>query len=111
MDVSSIVGSFRKGLKLISGISRLHSKVQLSFVSNTACHSHGNLFIESINHDDFKNAVLQIIVGPEKSRDDNLEEDILELVGQIHGKLEDSPMEIMPFIKSCTRNAVFIRQN
>ena len=74
---------------------------------NTACHSDGKAFIELINEDDYKSAVLQVIVGPEKSRDECLKEDILELVQKIHGKLEDSPTEIMPFIQSCTRNAVF----
>ena len=78
---------------------------------NTACHSLGNSFIESINYDDYNYAVSQIIIGPQNSCDENSEEDILELVRKIHGKLEDSPVEIMPFIKSCTRNAIFIRQN
>ena len=81
---------------------------------NTACHSLGESFIESfielINDDDYNYAVLQIILGPEKSRDENFKEDILELVRKIHGKLENSPTEIMPFIQSCTRNAVFIDQ-
>ena len=52
-----------------------------------------------------------MIVGPEKSCDETREEDFLEMVRKINGKLEESPKEIMPFIKSCTRNAVFIRQN
>ena len=78
----------------------------------TACQSLGEAFFESINDNDYSNAVLQIIVGPEKSGDENCDEDIPELVGKIHRKLEDSPTEIMTFIKSCTRNAVFfIRQN
>ena len=86
--------------------------MKFSFVPITACHSFGEAFIESINDDDYNYAALQIIVGPQKSCDENSEEDILELVRKIHGKLEDSPVEIMPFIKSCTRNADFLtRQN
>ena len=78
-----------------------------SFVPNIACHSLGKAFIELMNEEDYNYAVLQIIVGPQKSCDENSEEDILELVRKIHGKLEDSPVEIIPFIKSCTRNADF----
>ena len=78
---------------------------------NTACDSHGKAFIELVNEDDYNYAVSKIIVGPEKSRDECLKEDILELVQKIQEKLEDSPTEILPFIKSCTRNAVFIRRN
>ena len=77
---------------------------------NTACHSLGEAFIELINEDDYNYAVSKIIVGPEKLRDECLKEEILELVRKIHGKLKDSPTEIMPFIQSCTRNAVFIDQ-
>ena len=78
---------------------------------NTACHSLGEAFIELINEDDYNYAVSKIIVGPEKLRDECLKEEILELVRKIHGKLKDSPTEIMPFIESCTRNAVFIRRD
>ena len=73
----------------------------------TACQSLGEAFFASINDNDYSNTVLQIIVGPQKPCDENSEKDILELVRKIHGKLEDSPSEIVPFIKSCTRNAVF----
>ena len=47
------------------------------------------------------------MIGPQKVCDENSGEDILELVGKIHGKLEDSPVDIMPFIKSCFWDAVF----
>ena len=74
---------------------------------NTACHSRVHSFIESINYEDYNYAVSKIIIGPQKAFDENSEEDIFELLRKIHGKLEDSPLEIMPFIKSCTRNADF----
>ena len=74
---------------------------------NTACHSLANSFIESVNYDDYNYAVSQILIGPQKTCDENSGEDIIELVQKIHGKLEDSPADIMPFINSCTRNAVF----
>ena len=72
-----------------------------------ACHSLSKVFLGSINDEDYNYAVLQIIVGPQKSCDENSEDDISELVRRIHGKLEDSSETIMPFIKSCTRNANF----
>ena len=74
-------------------------------MSFKACHNLGNALIESVNEDDYNYSVLQIIVGPQKSCDENSEDDIPELVRKINVTLEDSPMEIMPFIKSCTRNA------
>ena len=81
--------------------------MKLRFVPITACHSLGKAFIQLINDDDYNYAVLQIIVGPQKSCDENSGEYIPELVRKINEKLEESPIEIMPFIKSCTRNAYF----
>ena len=101
MDVSPIVGSFRKGLKLYKWY------IKLSFVPNTACLSLANSLIKSVNYDDYNYVVSQIMIGPQKVCDENSGEDILELVGKIHGKLEDSPVDIMPFIKSCFWDAVF----
>ena len=64
--------------------------------------------IESIDEEDYKSAVSQIIIGPEmKFCDENSDDDIPKLIRKIHEKLECSPVTIMPFIKSCTRNANF----
>ena len=106
------LGVLQEGNETLSLLCQDYFKVNFSFVPITACQSLGEAFFESINDNDYSNAVLQIIVGPEKSGDENCDEDIPELVGKIHRKLEDSPTEIMTFIKSCTRNAdFFIRQN
>ena len=94
-------------LSLLCEDYKIYFKVKFSFVPITACQSLGEAFFESINDHDYSNAVLRIIVGPQKSCDENSGEDIIELVRKIHHKLEDSPVEIMPFIKSCTRNAAF----
>ena len=75
------------------------------FVSHIACHILGEAFIESINEDDYKNVVFQVITTPEKKSHENSGEDILELICKIYKTLEDSPVTILPFINSCTRNA------
>ena len=103
-------GVLQEGIETLSVVYQgyiIQKKINFSFVPNTVCNSLGEKFFEPINEDDCNYAVLKIIVGPEKSCDENCDEDILELVQKIHGKLEDSPLEVMPFIKSCTRNADF----
>ena len=75
-------------------------------MSHIACHILGEAFIESIKEDEYKNAVFQVITTPDnKSYDENSGEDILVLICKIYKTLEDSPVTILPFINSCTRNA------
>ena len=51
----------------------------LILLSHKACQSLGKEFPESITEDDYKNAVIQVIDGPEKkSCDENSENDTLE---------------------------------
>ena len=80
-----------------------------NFVSHEACHTLCEAFIESINEDDYKNAVFQVVNGPEKSSNDKgPDDDILKLICKIYKTLEDSPISILSFIQSCTRNAGLI---
>ena len=103
------LGVLQEGIETLSLLCQDYFKVNFSFVPITACQILGEAFFESINDNDYSDAVLQIIVGPEKSGDENCEEDVSDLVRKIHRKLEDSPVEIMPFIKSCTRNGDFFQ--
>ena len=106
MDVSSIMGSFRKGYYLgcYEWLVWHHN-----FVSHEACHSLCEAFIESINEDDYKNAVYQVVNGPEKrSNDKDPDDDILKMIYKIYKTLEDSTVSILPFIQSCTRNVGLI---
>ena len=110
MDVSSIMGSFRKGYylgyKLYPIIIYECLVLYHNLVSHEACHGLSDAFIESINEDDYKNAVFQVVNGPEKSSNDKGPDDnILKLISKIYKTLEDSPVSILPFIQSCTRNA------
>ena len=62
--------------------------------------------MESINEDDYDNAVSKIIIGPKKnSYEGHYKDDIVFLIKEIHEKLKDSPATIFPFIESCSRNA------
>ena len=86
----------------------LHFKIKVIriLVSHGACHSLSEAFIESINEDDYKNAVFQIVNGPEKrSNDKGPDDGNLTLISKIYKTLEDSPVSILPFIQSCTRSA------
>ena len=105
MDVSSIMGSFRKGFHFANGKVMLN----ICILSQKACDSIDEAFIESVTEDDYNYAVSQVIIGPEKRFlfKENSDDEILELIRKIHVKLEESPVTIMPFIKSCTRNAYF----
>ena len=67
--------------------------------------------IGSITEDEYNNVVMQII-GEKKAQkrkmnsDDNPYEDFIHnVLKKIRDKLENSPMTILPFIESCTRNA------
>ena len=84
-------------------------RVNICILSQKACDSIDEAFIASVTEDDYNYAVSQVIIGPEKKClfEENSDDEILELIRKIHVKLEDSPVTIMPFIKSCTRNAVF----
>ena len=62
--------------------------------------------LESINEDDYDNAVSKIIIGPKKNSDeDHFPDNIVFLIKEIREKLEGSPATIFPFIDSCSRNA------
>ena len=85
------------------------SKLRSFFISHEACHSLCEAFIESIYEEDYKNAIFQVVNGPEKrSNDKDPDDDILELICKIYKTLEDSPVSILPFIQSCTRNVSLI---
>ena len=85
---------------------KIKGRLNHNFVSHEACNSLCEAFIESINADDYKNAIFQIVNGPEKrSNDKDPDDDILKLICKIYKTLEDSPVSILPFIQSCTRNA------
>ena len=52
--------------------------------------------------------MVQIVTGAQtKSCDESIDADILELIRRMHEKLDDSPIAIIQFIKSCTRKAYF----
>ena len=75
------------------------------------CDSLDKKIIGSITEDEYNNVVMQII-GEKKAQkrkinsDDNPYEDFIHnVIKKIRDKLENSPMIILPFIESCTRNA------
>jgi len=75
-------------------------------------YSLGKALIQGINVDDYNFVVSQIIIGPEKkSCDENSDDDIFEVIRKINEKLEDSPLTIMPFIKSCTSEIRTVKNN
>ena len=61
--------------------------------------------IQSINPDDYDYAVAIIIGSKKKPYGKDSKNDIDILIKKIREKLEDSPVAILPFIESCTRNA------
>ena len=62
--------------------------------------------IDSFNEDDYKNALYQVLSGPQKEACvENSRDDIPELICKIYKTLKDSPVTILPFIESCKRNA------
>jgi len=62
--------------------------------------------LESINEDDFNNAVSKIIIGPKRNADEDHSKDyIVFFIKEIREKLKDSPGTIFPFIESCSRIA------
>lgn len=88
---------------------QIKGRLNHNSVSHEACHSLCEAFIELINEDDYKNAVFQVVNCPEKKLNDkDPDDDILKLICKIYKTLEDSPVSILPFIQSCTRNAGLI---
>ena len=65
--------------------------------------------IQSINPDDYDYAVAIIIGSKKKAYGKDSKNDIDILIKKIREKLEDSPVAILPFIESCTRNAHLIQ--
>ena len=85
--------------------SNLYNLILL-FIPPQASHGLDEKILESINGDDYDNAVSKIMIGPKKnSHEDQPKDDIGFLIKEIREKLKESPATIFPFIESCSRIA------